>query len=99
MRTIKEDFIAKFGKDKFEELQCVKHSEELPPSDEVGKVIFRLLEMIDFNCFKYGDNQGMDENEVRCFLKTHSQEIFGMNIKPTSSIGLLSGVFNFMQGD
>lgn len=96
--TIKEDFEKTFGKKKWKELQVVYHSIEEPPKSEEGKVIFRLLEMLDYECFKFGDNQGIDEKKAKTFLIRHKEEMKNMkDLKPTSYIGLMAGVFNFLK--
>lgn len=96
-KTFKEDFIDMFGKKKWNELQTVKHSMYKPPDSEVGQVVFRLLEMFDYECFSYGDNQGIPKEEAKALLKRHREEIFHMEgLGVPSFIGLFSGVFDFL---
>lgn len=97
--TIKEDFIEKFGEEKWKELQCVFHSNEIPPDDETSKVIFRLLEIIDWGCCEYGDSHGLSDDDVRNFLITHKVEIREMHIPPPSYIGAMCGIFDFIIKD
>ena len=94
-----EDFKKTFGVDKWGELQVVYHSNEAQPNDECAKVAFRLLEMIDFQCFQYGDNQGIDEEEAKAFLVRNRDEELEMEMPPTSYMGLMAGVFNFLRED
>lgn len=92
----REDFLNTFGNDKWKELQVVYHSTESPPEDESAKVAFRLLEMIDFQCFKYGDNQGIEEDTARDILVRNRDEVLKMDMPPTSFIGLMAGAFSFL---
>jgi len=96
MTTIKEDFIDKFGEEKWKELRCVMHSTYTPPDDETSKVIFRLLKIIDWNCCSFGDSHGLTEDDVRYFLITHKNEIKGMTMQPPSYLGMMCGRFDFV---
>jgi len=70
-----------------------------PPNNESAKVAFRLLEMFDFRCFDYGDNQGIEEEKAKRVLIKNKEEIFAMELPPTSYLGLLAGAFNFLTED
>lgn len=95
----KDDFVETFGEDKWGELQVVYHSTETPPNDESAQVAFRMLEMFDFECFKYGDNQDIDKEEAKSLLIRNKEEIKKMEMSPTSYIGLMAGVFSFLSDD
>ena len=95
-KIIKDDFVRTFNKQKWDELQTVKHSRENQPDGEAEKVVFRLMEMFDFDCFKYGDNDGISKQKAKAFLIRHKKDILKMKIPPTSYSGLLAGTFNFL---
>ena len=95
----KEDFVKTFGTEKWRELQVVYHSTETPPDDESAQVAFRLLEMFDFRCFDYGDNQDIDEDAAKALLIRNRNDVLEMNMPPTSYMGLMVGAFSFLSDD
>ena len=97
--TFKTDMVEEYGIEKWRELQTSYHSQEMPPSDEDAQVAFRVLEMFDFRCFDYGDNQGIDEERVKEILIKNRDEVKNMEMNPTSYIGARVGVFNFLIDD
>ena len=75
------------------------HSDEAIPEDERHRLIFALLEAIDFQCFEFGDcPKEPSEKEIKIFLKDNKEEIL-KSINPPSYLGALGGAFNFLLDD
>ena len=95
--NFKEDFINTYGEAKWKECQCVLHSNEGHDlTKESEKVAFRLLEILDWKCYEYGDSHGLDEKQVMSILHRNRHEILQMRIPPPSYIGLFAGRFGFL---
>ena len=96
---IVEDFIKTFGEKTYQEVMSHAgvHSLNPVPSSTEERLVFALLEMIDFNCFKYGDvPEGLTREETIKFLKKHRTKILDMKMYPPSYLGLLAGAYNFL---
>lgn len=96
-----EDFISKYGNDLCEiiiERAGIHNSlGSNAPSGKTERLAFGLLEIIDFECNKYGDFEGINDEEIKSFLKTHKNEVNQLEIEPPSYLGLLCGVLNFLE--
>jgi hypothetical protein len=64
------------------------------PVDPEQRLFFCLLEMIDFECFKYGDApESLDEESVKTFLIKHKDNI---RCEPPTYLGAICGVYDFL---
>lgn len=97
-KNVEEDFKRKFG------LELAKvviehagtHTSKVPEaSDE--KLVYALLEILDFDCIRYDCIGGITNKEIKKFLLKHKDEVLRMNIEPPSYLGLLAGVFDFFR--
>lgn len=113
--TISDDFIRKYGKEKFEKaIKLAGHHstksgylsvcsrEELEAFNDFSddeKLIFSLLEMLDYQCYKfdYYCNIGLSEEDIKSFLLEHKNEVLNMNIPPPSLLGVIVGEYSFLQ--
>lgn len=67
------------------------------PKDEENQLYYSLLNMIDYECFKYKDApEGLDEELVKTFLKEHADDV---KCRPPTYLGLFCGVYDFMKKD
>lgn len=104
INKFKQKFIDKYGLDKWGELQFPMHLEFNSLDHRIGeigheRIVYRLLEMFDFQCFKYGDNQGIDEEWAKDFLIEFKDVVGDCNIDPPSFIGLMAGAYSFLYED
>ena len=76
-----------------------KHSQANVPSDPTQCLLFGLLEIVDWQCFEYGDvPDGVTEENVKAYLLDHKDEALALP-EPPSFIGLMAGAYNFLQED
>jgi len=65
------------------------------PSDPEQRLYYGLLEILDFECCKYGDEpEGVTEEDIKQFLLEHKQYINAEALP--SFMGLVAGTFNFL---
>lgn len=98
--TMKKDFIKQFGKDTYKEVlnRAGCHSKEKIPVKEKDKFIFSLLEIIDWQCFKYGDlNKKLTEPAIKRFILEHKENILNYKGNPPSYLGIFAGAFSFLK--
>ena len=66
-----------------------------PPDDERGRILYGMLEAIDYECWKYGDAPpGTSLAQVKAYLKAHKAEV--LKIPFPSSLGKATGAFAFL---
>jgi len=95
MRAILEDFRRQFGEEVLLETleRAGLHSlspfgsGEEPPKDEEEKLIFSLLEILDFDCCKRGCYKLLTEDQIKSFLKKWRREILEMELPVPSFFG------------
>jgi len=76
-----------------------RHSQELVPGLEGDKLLFALLEILDFECCKYGDAYPtLTEDAIRTFVLCHRQKVLALP-SPPSYLGVLTGSFSFLCED
>lgn len=88
------------------------HSEErVPRLGTEERLIFGMLEALDWNCPNYGWRcperrgvwnalRGVSETDLKAFLWDHREVVLAANILPPSFIGLVDGTFDFLkEGD
>lgn len=65
---------------------------------EDEKLVFAVLEAIDFSCWKYGDapQDGIHEETAKAWLKENRKAVKAMKIEPPSYMGMMAGAFNFL---
>jgi len=118
MGKVLEEFIRKYGEKKAKQLisaaglhslqlgsLAVADLKELKDFVNLGdeeKLVFALLESLDFQCYQYSDcplNVGLSEEEIKQFLLKHRKDILKMKIPLPSALGALTGVFDFLAGE
>jgi len=75
-----------------------RHDVKIGETDE-EKLIFALLEMLDFECYKYPScptQPTPSRNEIEQFLLDHKEEVLNAKIDPPSLLGLMAGTFDFL---
>ena len=100
MSLVLEDFKKTFGEECLNE--CLNragcHSEEEVPGDDESKLLFSLLEILDYQCCIYKDAPAdLTEENIKQFLLKHKEKT--LEINPPSFIGLFCGVFSFLTDD
>ena len=111
MSELVRDFIETFGEEKFRKVLSLAghHSlesgflaivgeEVLERMTEEEKLVFGLLEMLDYECYEYPHAPCciLSEEEIKSFLLKHKKKIMGMSIPPPSMLGVVCGVFDFL---
>lgn len=106
-----KDFIETFGEEKFRKvlslaghhslesgLLAVAGEEVLERMTEEEKLVFGLLEMLDYECYKYPHAPCciLTEDEIKSFLLKHREKVLKMSILPPSMLGVACGVFDFL---
>jgi len=99
MGRIVEDFRKQFGETVL--LEVLKHaglhSGQLVPQGQDEKLVFALLEILDFQCYKYEElPEGLTRENIEQFLLKHREEVLNMKIPPPSFLGVLAGAFDFL---
>ena len=63
------------------------------------KLVFAVLEGIDFQCWKYGDapEDGTTEEIAKTWLKENKSLVSAMKIEPPSYLGAFAGVLDFLK--
>ena len=93
------DFIAMFGQveaDKIIQRAGVHQSLGQPaPDSEEDRLLYGLMEILDFECLKYGDYDGLTQDQIKDFLVQHKDSL--TNIHIPSFIGLMAGAFGFLE--
>jgi len=110
LKTLK-DFEKKFGKEKMNKCLnlCGHHfysmgagatGEKLNLDNDEERLIFSLLEMLDFECFNYNSNCniGLTKEEIKDFLLLNKDKALKLKSYP-SGLGLLCGVYDFLKED
>lgn len=65
------------------------------PEEPEKRLLYGLLEILDFECCKYGDApEGVTEEDIKQYLLEHKDEI--SNDCVSSFVGLFCGVFSFL---
>lgn len=76
------------------------HSMEKVPVGEDERLVFALLEAIDFECWKYGDGPTSPSlDEAKAWLRENWPIIKEMSFPPPSFMGLFGGSFSFLTDD
>ena len=96
---VTEDFKEQFGGQVLEDTiaRAGTHSENAPTGGDAERLAFALLEILDFQCCKFGDYAALTDEQVRQFLIEHAAEIRKMPFKPPSFWGLFAGVYDFLR--
>ena len=105
-KAILVDAIKRFGEEKVNKWISMAghHARKFNPEVRVGetpeeRLIFALLEILDFECYKFKDAPcypGVSKEQIEQFLLDHRQEVKNAEIDPPSYLGLLCGVFDFL---
>jgi len=105
-KTILVDAIQRFGEDRVHKWISMAghHALRFNPKVRIGetaeeRLIFALLEILDFACYKYVDAPcypGVPKEQIEQFLLDHKEEVMKAKIDPPSILGLLAGVFDFL---
>lgn len=66
------------------------------PDDEESRLVFALLEILDYECCKCDCYPYLTEEEIKKFLLDHRDEVLKLRIPPPSYLGVLVGVYNFL---
>jgi len=101
MKQIEKDFIKQFGQDIYMEVleRAGCHSNERVPVEKDERLIFSLLEIIDYECYYYEDlNKKVTESALKRFLLEHCDELKNYKGSIPSYIGLFAGAFDFLKG-
>ena len=98
MGEILDDFEKTYGKECLEKTldHAGEHSTEPPPVDEEKRLVFALLEILDFDCCDYGCYTELSPEEIKKFLLKHKKAVLEMEIPPPSALGAMLGVFSFL---
>lgn len=74
------------------------HSENAPKDGTPNeKLVFAVLEAIDFSCWKQGDApEDLTQDQAKDWLVANKTIVRTMNIQPPSYLGLMAGAFNFL---
>ncbi len=96
--TLLQDFENKWGEEEAEEIinRAGLHSKNAPKEGDTERLVFGLLEILDFECNKYEDFSGISDDEIKAFLLDHKAEVLALDIEPSSYIGLMCGIFSFL---
>ena len=97
--TLVGDFKKQFGKETYETIlkNVGHHSGSKIPETKKGKLAFGLLEIVDWQCCKYGDSPIEREKDIKNFLIRHKKELGNIKMEPPSYIGLLGGAYSFLK--
>ena len=105
-KTILEDAIERFGKDRVDRWVAMAghHARVFNPRVRIGetreeRLIFALLEILDFECYKFKDAPcypGVPKEQIEQFLLDHKKEVMKAKIDPPSILGLLAGAYDFL---
>lgn len=99
---IQEEFEKVYGKEQLDAVMegAGKHTlimgGNIPPESGDERLVFALLEEIDFECPKYGDSAFASCDEMREFLLPFRDAIQEMRFEPPSYVGLMAGAFDFL---
>ena len=78
---------------------CGRHTDlsSNPPTDKRARELWGLMEILDFECYRYGDApKGITVEQVKAYLLAHKEEARTTKMEPTSYLGLVAGVFDFL---
>lgn len=92
-----EEAIAKAGHHS-QAMGSLSTGTENAPETREEQLVFALLELLDFECYRFEDSKclQMKEEEVKEFLKQNKDEVREMEIPPTSFLGAIAGAFDFL---
>lgn len=102
MGYITKGFEKEFGREATEALlenaghHSMSWSKSKTPKKRDERLVFALLEVIDFQCVDYGCFTFLSEEEIRNFLLKHKKAIGNMEIDLPSYLGAMVGKFNFL---
>ena len=103
-RRLALDFAEEYGMEVYNEVveRAGTHGTEFGnpvPTEESLRLVYGLLEIVDFQCVQYGDFTSLTEEELKSFLQRHKDEVLGCGSEVIPSYwGLVSGAFSFLQG-
>ena len=91
-----EDFEKRFGKDALNAALAAagRHSMASPPPDDDQRLLFALLEMVDWECPKYGDTD-LTMETIQSFLLRHRHAALALP-EPPSFLGMFAGAYSFL---
>ena len=73
------------------------HSTSSVPVTEDERLVFAVLEALDFECWKYGDApDGITVEQAKQWLVDNKETIRNMSIEPPSYLGAMCGVYDFL---
>ena len=96
--TVCEDFATQFDDETLATTLAAagRHSLNGVPEDTDDRLLFALLEMLDYECCKYGDAPATLTTEgIQSFLLRHKERV-GKLPEPPSYLGLCCGVCDFL---
>ena len=68
-----------------------------PPTEKRARELWGLMEIIDFQCDKYGDAPaGITIKQAKDYLLAHRDEVLNTEMSPTSFLGVAAGAFSFL---
>ena len=67
-----------------------------PPYKKRERLAYALLEVLDFECNKYGDYGLVTDEQIKEILLRNRKEVTAMKEITPSYMGLMCGVFNFL---
>lgn len=105
-----ENFVKEFGPEVLDTtLACTGRHSRAIGSLAIGKealwhnddekLAFALLEILDFECNKYGDYGLISDRDIRIFLWRNRDLVKRLEIPPPSYIGAVIGCFSFLLGE
>ena len=102
-----EDAMSKWGRERV--YKWIKlaghHAKWFNPDVRTGetdeeKLIFALLEMLDFECYDYPSCPAQptpSKEEIKQFLLDHREAVASAKISPPTMLGMLAGTFDFLE--